>query len=352
MQNSVFCMVVSRTRLIQAIACFLSLYKNMDNFKVYILCVDEKCYEFLKEINSDKIVLVTIAELNREDLLAIKASRKLNQYCWTLKPGFIKHIFTLDDSINRVTYIDSDLFFYQNPNVIFENQPDASVLLSSGEIFLPMYSKEFNQTMQTLTGNFNSGFISFKKDINGLQCVNWWDKMCVDSCTSNPSKEFNQTMQTLTGNFNSGFISFKKDINGLQCVNWWDKMCVDSCTSNPEDNKFGDQKYLDDMPFLFNNVYEITTQGINIGHWNYLKYKFTVSNDNVMVNNNKLIFYHFSGFRIISKYDIRQVHEEDRVNIPFIYQIYKRALGKIIDDVEKIDPNFKEYITVAAIDDN
>lgn len=305
MQNSVFCMVVSRTRLIQAIACFLSLYKNMDNFKVYILCVDEKCYEFLKEINSDKIVLVTIAELNREDLLAIKASRKLNQYCWTLKPGFIKHIFTLDDSINRVTYIDSDLFFYQNPNVIFENQPDASVLLSSGEIFLPMYSKEFNQTMQTLTGNFNSGFISFKKDINGLQCVNWWDKMCVDSCTS-----------------------------------------------NPEDNKFGDQKYLDDMPFLFNNVYEITTQGINIGHWNYLKYKFTVSNDNVMVNNNKLIFYHFSGFRIISKYDIRQVHEDDRVNIPFIYQIYKRALGKIIDDVEKIDPNFKEYITVAAVDDN
>lgn len=305
MQNSVFCMVVSRTRLIQAIACFLSLYKNMDNFKVYILCVDEKCYEFLKEINLDKIVLVTIAELNREDLLAIKASRKLNQYCWTLKPGFIKHIFTLDDLINRVTYIDSDLFFYQNPNVIFENQPDASVLLSSGEIFLPMYSKEFNQTMQTLTGNFNSGFISFKKDINGLQCVNWWDKMCVDSCTS-----------------------------------------------NPEDNKFGDQKYLDDMPFLFNNVYEITTQGINIGHWNYLKYKFTVSNDNVMVNNNKLIFYHFSGFRIISKYDIRQVHEEDRVNIPFIYQIYKRALGKIIDDVEKIDPNFKEYITVAAVDDN
>lgn len=305
MQKSIFCMVVSRTRLIQAIACFLSLYKTMDNFKVYILCVDEKCYEFFKEINLDKIVLVTISELNRKDLLEIKASRKLNQYCWTLKPGFIKYIFTLDDAIERVTYIDSDLFFYQNPNIIFENQPYASVLLSSGEIFLPMYSKEFNHTMQVLTGNFNSGFISFKKDINGLECVNWWDKMCVDSCTS-----------------------------------------------NPEDNKFGDQKYLDDMPFLFNNVYEITTQGINIGHWNYLKYKFTVLNDNIMVNNNKLIFYHFSGFRIISKDDIRQVHEQDRVNIPFIYPIYKRALGKIIDDVEKIDPDFKEYITVDAIDDN
>lgn len=305
MQKSVFCMVVSSSRLIQAIACFLSLHKTMDTFKVYILCADEKCYEFLKKINLDKVVLVTIPELNREDLLEIKALRKLNQYCWTLKPAFIKYIFTLDDSIERVTYIDSDLFFYQNPNVIFENQPYASVLLSSGEIFLPMYSKEFNHTMQSLTGNFNSGFISFKKDINGLECVNWWDKMCIDSCTS-----------------------------------------------NPEDNKFGDQKYLDDMPFLFNNVYEITTQGINIGHWNYSKYNFTILNDNIMVNNNKLIFYHFSGFRIISKYDIRQVHEQDRVNIPFIYQIYKGALEKIIDDVEKIDPNFKEYRTIAAVDDN
>ncbi|MGG7058982.1 hypothetical protein ACQPUY_14340 [Clostridium nigeriense] len=305
MQNSVFSMVVSKTRLIQAIACFLSLYKTMDDFKIYILCVDEKSYEFLKKINLDRIVLVTIDELNRKDLLEIKASRKLNQYCWTLKPAFIKYIFTLDDSIERVTYIDSDLFFYQNPNLIFENQPDASVLLSSGEIFLPMASKDINQTVQSLTGNFNSGFISFKKDIDGLACVNWWDKMCIESCTS-----------------------------------------------NPKDNKFGDQKYLDDMPFLFNNVYEITTPGINIGHWNYLKYKFTVLNDTIVVNNNKLIFYHFSGFRIISKYDIRQVHEENRVNIPFIYQIYRRALEKIIDDVEKIDPEFKEYFTVAAIDDN
>ena len=83
-----------------------------------------------------------------------------------------------------------------------------------------------------------------------------------------------------------------------------------------------------------------------------MKYKFTVSNDNILVNNNKLIFYHFSGFRIISKYDISQVHEQDRENIPFIYQVYRRALGKIIDDVEKIDPNFKEYVTVAAVDDN
>ncbi|MBC2580169.1 putative nucleotide-diphospho-sugar transferase [Clostridium sp. DJ247] len=305
MQKSVFCMVVSSTRLIQGMACFLSLYKNVCDLKIYILCIDDKCYEFLKKINFDKLVLVKIPELNRKELLEIRTERELNQYCWTLKPSFIKYVFNLDDSIERVTYIDSDLFFFQNPNIIFKNQPDASVLLSSGEIFLPMYSKELNHYVQHLTGNFNSGFISFKKDINGIECVNWWDKKCIDSCTS-----------------------------------------------NPEDNKFGDQKYLDDMPFLFKNVQEITTPGVNIAHWNYAKYNFTIVDDNVLVNNNRLIFYHFSGFRIISKYDIRQIHEQDRINPPFIYQIYRKLLRELIDEVEKIDSDFKEYRTIAAIDDN
>ena len=305
MRKNVFCMVVSSIRLIQGIACFLSLYKNMDDFKLYVLCVDDKSYEFLKKINLDKLKLVKIPELNREDLVELKTERKLNQYCWTLKPSFIKYIFNLDDSIERVTYIDSDLFFFQNPNIIFENQPDASVLLSSGEIFLPMYSKKFNDHMQELAGNFNSGFISFKRDINGLECVNWWDKMCIDSCTS-----------------------------------------------KPEDNKFGDQKYLDDMPLLFKNVKAITTPGINIGHWNYPKYNFTIIDGNIVVNNTKLIFYHFSGFRIISKYDIRQIHEQDRINIPFVYEIYRKKLENIIDEVEIIDVDFKEYRTIAEVDDN
>lgn len=305
MRKSVFCMVVSSTRLVQGIACFLSLCENIDDFKVYALCADNKCYEFLTKINFDKLILVKTSQLNREDVIRLKKERKLNQYCWTLKPIFIKYIFDLDNSIERVTYIDSDLFFFKNPNIIFENQPEASVLLSSGEIFLSMYSKEFHQYMQYLTGKFNSGFISFKKDTNSLACVDWWDKMCVGSCTS-----------------------------------------------SPEENKFGDQKYLDDMPFLFKNVQEITTPGVNIGHWNYQKYNFSIVNGNVMVNNNNLIFYHFSGFRIINKYNIRQVHERDRINQPFIYQIYRKLLINLIEEIEKIDPNFKEYKTIDAVDDN
>lgn len=31
-----------------------------------------------------------------------------------------------------MTYLDADLFFYERPQVIFQNQPDASVLLSRG----------------------------------------------------------------------------------------------------------------------------------------------------------------------------------------------------------------------------
>ena len=100
------------------------------------------------------------------------------------------------------------------------------------------------------------------------------------------------------------------------------------------------------------DVEEITTPGINIGHWNYPKYRFSVRDSNIMVNNDKLIFYHFSGFRIVNKNDIRQIHEEDRINQPFIYEIYRKLLTNLIDEVEKIDPTFIEYKTVAEVEDN
>lgn len=305
MQSSVFCTVLSSKRLIQGIACIFSLYDNTDDFKLYILCVDEKCYDFMKKISFDKVILVNINEINREDFEKLKNTRKLNQYCWTLKPGFIKYVMNSNDDIERVTYIDSDLFFLHNPNIIFENQPDVSVLLSDGKIFLPMYSKEFIHDIQ--------------------------DK---------------------TGNYNSGFISFKNDVNAFKCVELWDKMCIESCTATPEDNKFGDQKYLDDMPQIFSNIGEITTPGVNIGHWNYPRYRFIIAGDNILVNNYELICYHFSGFRIVSKYDIRQIHEQDRINQPFIYDVYKKILRDIIDEVEKIDPDFKEYMITNEINSN
>ena len=305
MKENVFCTVLSQKRLIQAVACYLSLSNVVKDPKVYVLCVDDRSYNFIKKFNLDNVVLVKINQLNRRDIIEIKKTRKLNQYCWTLKPVFINYILEHNSNIDRLIYMDSDLFFLQNPEIIINNQPDSSVLISDGKIFLPKNSSEF---------------------------VNF--------------------VQNKTGNYNSGFIIFKRDINGIACVKWWDKMCIESCSQNPENNTFGDQKYLDDMPALFDNVGEITTPGVNIGHWNYQKYRFTIENDEIMVNNYKLIVYHFSGFRIINESNIVQIHERDRTNMPFIYDLYKIILRNIINEIKNIDAGYADFFITTDIDSN
>ena len=305
MSKNIFCTVLSQKRLIQAAASYLYLAKVMDGFEIYVLCVDERSYDFIKQLNLSNVVLVKIDELNRTYISNLKNSRKLNQYCWTLKPVFINYIFENCTGIDRIIYMDADLFFLQNPEIIINNQPDTSVLISDGKIFL----------------------------------------------TNKPS-EFVRYIQDVTGNYNSGFMIFKNDINGRMCAKWWDNMCVNACTQNPDGNTFGDQKYLDNMPSLFDNVGEITTPGVNIGHWNYEKYKFTIENNEIMVNNYKLIVYHFSGFRIINENTIIQIHERDRVNMPFIYELYRNFLRIVIEDIKKIDAGYSDFFITTDIESN
>ncbi|WP_238881622.1 putative nucleotide-diphospho-sugar transferase [Clostridium sp. YIM B02551] len=294
--NNSFCTILSKERLYQSIALFFSLYEVMDDFCVFVLCVDDETYKLLTKINLKKIKLIQIADLNDKSLYSLRNERKLNEFCWTLKPIFIESLLCKFSSIKRITFIDSDLFFFSSPIEIFRNQPKPSILLSKSEVYVPSFSPEFNNQIQKLIGNYNSGFISFKN--NNIS---------------------------------------------LLCLKWWKMKCLEKCSDTIENNSFGDQKYLDLIPTYFQSVSDIKTPGVNIGHWNYAKYNFQIIDEKCFIDNSKLICYHFSGFRIMSKNDIIQLYELRSINSPFIYSIYKNTIKKIIADIQEIAPYFNGF---------
>jgi hypothetical protein len=296
--NSAFCTILSKARFYQAIAFFGSMYEVMNDFNLHVLCVDDEAYNLLKKMNWRNITVTHLNNLQDEGLQGLKQKRKLSEFCWTLKPIFIEYLMKNNPTLERITYVDSDLFFFSNPSVIFENQAYASVLLSRGDVYVPSFSPQFTDFMQDLTGKYNSGFISFKNDAKGIECLKWWKKKCIDNCSAD--------------------------------------LKVGS---------FGDQKYLDFMPSLFQGVYDISTIGVNIGHWNYARYRFHVFNGKWYVDQSKLICYHFSGFRIISKNDIAQIYEPGRIDFPFVYQIYKEIIKHVISTIEGIEPKFNGFAT-------
>ena len=83
--------------------------------------------------------------------------------------------------------------------------------------------------------------------------------------------------------------------------------------------------------------------GVNIGPWNELKYRFSQADGTIKIDDHLLIFYHFSGLRVIAKGTIQSVNRVSKKRLPFIYQLYHEVIDEAIELVEKIDPTFKGF---------
>jgi len=282
-----FCAVISRYRLYQFIALYRSLESNMKNFIMFIHCTDEITYEILKALKLKNAIFILQEHIEDENILSKRLERQLNEYCWTLKPILLQYILINYPNIVRLTYIDSDLYFYYSPEIILNQKPESSILLSQHD-FPSQYKFVANQS----------------------------------------------------GRFNSGFISFKKDKTSTECLEWWIGKCMDWCYDRPEKGRYGDQKYLEMIPILYRGVWIIKTKGSNVAPWNDIKYKFSTKNGKVYVDGSPLVFYHFSGFRILSEIEFALTIGFEKKIINNVHMPYFKALQEVIKEVKKVAPEF------------
>ena len=70
------------------------------------------------------------------------------------------------------------------------------------------------------------------------------------------------------------FITFLNEENSLKVLDKWRKQCIDWCYARYEDGKFGDQKYLDEWPSIYQNIHILQHQGGGIAPWNLRQYRF------------------------------------------------------------------------------
>ena len=54
----------------------------------------------------------------RPRLLAVKPGRTRAEYCWTMTPFACQAVFDRDPSSARATYVDADVFFFDDPRVL------------------------------------------------------------------------------------------------------------------------------------------------------------------------------------------------------------------------------------------
>jgi hypothetical protein len=171
-----FCTLSDKNFLAKGIALLMSLRKHYsEEFKLHYLALDMETYDILEELSFPEIEIdsLTTLETKNPELAGARANRPYNEYCWTLASWYANHLVNLpkvlalgakEDPIDSMTYVDSDLYFYQDPKIIFDEIGEKSVGVIAHR----------HNSVGDRDGAYNVGLIYFKNDTVGRECLNWW----------------------------------------------------------------------------------------------------------------------------------------------------------------------------------
>ena len=289
--KNIFCTVFDRNYLTRGLVLYFSLQKNCSNgFQLYVLCMDDSVYRILQAMNLEGVIPISLLEFENEELLKVKKERTAQEYSWTCGSNFCRYLL-LNRGVESITYLDADMEFYADPQIIFKEIGNSSVAILE----------------HRFSGNLKRAL-------------------------------------SRTGIYNISWISFKNDEMGLRVVRWWADEVLKWCYNRYEDGKFGDQKYLDDWLERFPGVKVIQTLGAGIAPWNILNYKFSLNEaGDFLVDGSPLVFYHFQAVRFLKngKFLATTFFHVPAKILHLVYRPYAERMGLAMEKIRKIEADFK-----------
>ncbi len=289
-----FTSVVSQDHLFKFLAMYSSLKAHCSDFKLFAICASDIVWHILNKAAFSEIVPVYLHDIENEAILKAKEDRPFHAFCWTLKPVFLHYVMNKYPDCQYFAHLDADLYFFENPGLIFLENPEASLFLThhrNARNFLEYYGR---------TGVFNTGFVGCKNNATALKAIAQWKEQCLLFC---PIQE------------------------------------------DPIRKLFGDQRYVESWPDQFHGVHVVRSTGANAALWNIQNYTVTAKEGKVYLNNDPLIFYHFSGLTIISRTEFNlnwYYHIDDPMVLDHIYMPYVYTLS---NTMKEMNVNFPWFIS-------
>lgn len=213
--------------------------------------MDDISYDTLSKMSLEHATLIHLTDIENEELLHVKSSRKLYEYCWTIKAPLCIYVMDHYKEIDHIIYCDADMYFFSNPKSIHTEWKGHPVFL----------------------------------------------------CRQRGTHE----LENLHGTYQAGLIGFKRNEQGMKTLHWWKDKCIQKCFDIYEETSWGDQKYLEQIPNLFPDVKILGNIGINVAPWNLVMnndHKVWQNNGAVFLDNSKLIAYHFGSILILNEHEI------------------------------------------------
>jgi hypothetical protein len=293
-----FCTLFDSGYLFKAMALYESLERHCERFHLTALCFDEKAEEILRLLSLPHLTILPLDELEHADpqLLEAKADRNRFEYCCTTTPALPLYLLESRPELAEMTYLDADLYFFSDPEALFEEMGDASVLITPHRF--PSYLRHY--------------------ELNGI--------------------------------YNVQFMTFRRTEDGLRALRWWHERCLEWCYLRLEDGKFADQKYLDDWPQRFDGVHVLRHKGGGLAPWNLDSFELGEQGGLVTVAGEPLVFFHFHRVRVRDDggYDWRAPGYLCSARAcDLVYRPYLEALDDAKRRIWSVDPAFRAGLVPA-----
>ena len=190
--------------------------------------------------------LISIKDVENDDweLANIKRTRNDKEYIWTSKASILLYLLNHFSELDHIIWLDGDTAFLSDPQPIFDEWGNYSVFLTEEQ-----YKGEYE----------------------------WLSK--------------------IYGVYNTGFMGFKGDPNAFRCLEWFREKLIEWCFDKPENGRWSDQMYVNDWVTRFHNVGVARNLGINANLFISSQNTVTREDDNLYINGDKLILFHYYGFK-------------------------------------------------------
>ena len=277
-----YCSYFDHRYMPRGLAMIRSLRRFEPAAPIWVLCLDELCFQLMSAINEPNVRLIGMEEFEEGDegLAAARKDRSLVEYYFTCTPSLVRFVLQRAAEGDTVTYLDADLFFFSDPSPLHAELGSDSVAIVAHRFTEELRDRE----------------------------------------------EY--------GKYNVGWLTFRNDERGRAVQEWWRNRCNEWCFDRLEGDRFADQKYLERFGELFKGVVALAHDGANVAPWNIGRYDVTCREGAVFIDDRPLVFFHFHGLKALGEVAYRAPHRAYRA--PFGHEIRRRIYRPYVRELASI----------------
>lgn len=260
-----------------------SLKQHEPNLR-FIVCLVDALPPRDLALDFSGLELVPIDRVGLENLEDLTRRYDVVQLSTAVKPFFFRYLFGRFPECSRVIYLD----------------PDTMVFSDLGSIRLALDNAEILLTPHILDATLDA---------------------------VNPA----ESLALVYGLYNLGFLALKRGVNSFRFLDWWATRLRDNCRRLPHEGMFVDQLMVNLVPVLFEGVEVCRHRGMNLAYWNFGERTLTVDACRFFVDDEPLVFAHFSSYdpqrpELISKSRSCTTTFAERPDLTPLFEQYRMAL--------------------------